>query len=103
MFIADSTLNLTETQFQKLSADDREAKSRDMLKLIAPLKELGRAIADAGRDAAAKGDATQARKYFFALKQCGAALESPDCLLIVQAVGKSFQKVAQVELAKIDP
>jgi hypothetical protein len=61
---------------------------------------LAAAVAQAGRDAAAKGDAEQARKYFLSLKQCGTALDRPDSLSLVQLVGRAFKKMADTELEK---
>jgi hypothetical protein len=56
-----------------------------------------------GRDAASKGDAAQARKYFTSLKQCGAALDSPDCQRMVQLSGQALKKAADTELGRIAP
>jgi hypothetical protein len=101
LFNSDSTLSLTEAQFKSLSDAGRQAKSGEMMTQLDSLKQLAAAVAQAGRDAAAKGDTAQARKYFTSLKQCGAALSSPDCLSIVQLVGKALDKMADTELAKI--
>ena len=101
LFAAGSTLSLNEDQFKALSDADRQAKSREMMTQLPLLKQLAAAVAQAGRDAASKGDAPQARKYFTSLKQFGAALESPDYTLIVQLVGKGMEKTADTELAKI--
>jgi len=101
LFASDSVLSLTEAQFASLSAADRQAKSGEMTKQLDSLKRLAAAVAQAGRDAASKGDTAQAQKCFTSLKQCGAALSSPDCLSLVQLVGKAFTKMADTELAKI--
>jgi hypothetical protein len=103
LFASGSTLNLSEDQFKALSNADRQAKSNEMLPQISDLKQLAAAVAQAGRDAASKGDAAQARKCFTALKQCGLALDSPDRLTLVQMVGKAFKKLAGTELAKVGP
>lgn len=101
LFAAGSTLSLTEDQFKALSDAARQAKSAEMMSQLDWVKKLAAAVAQAGRDAAAKGDTAQARKYFTSLKECGTALESPDCLSLVQLVGKAFKKLADTELAKI--
>jgi hypothetical protein len=103
LFAPDSALNLSEAQFNALSYADHEAKSRDMMPQIASLKQLAQAVVQAGHDAAAKGDAVQARKDFTSLKQFGTALEGPESMLLVQLVGKSFVKMADTELAKMGP
>ncbi len=101
LFAADSSLSLSESQFKALSDAERQAKSTDMMSQIASLKQLAQAVVQAGHDAASKGDTTQARKCFTSLKQCATALESPECIQLVQHVGKAFVKMADTELAKI--
>ncbi len=71
-----------------------------MMAQVDSLKKLGAAVADAGREAAAKDGKEQARKSFVSLRQSGTALDSPDCLAIVQLVGKAFKKMGETELAK---
>ena len=101
LFAPGSALSLSEDQFKSLSADDRQAKSADMISQLDSFKRLSAAVAQAGREAAGSGDTAQARKYFTSLKQCGTALDSPDCLRLVQLVGQGFKKRADTELAKI--
>jgi hypothetical protein len=103
LFATDSVLSLSETQFHALSDADREAKSKEMMAQLSLLKHLAAAVAQAGLDAAAKGDAAQARKDFTSLKQFGAALETPDYMLLVQLVGKGIEKRGDIELAKLGP
>lgn len=101
LFATGSPLNLSEAQFKALSETERQAKSTELLSQIASLKQMMQAVAQAGQDAASKGDPSQARKYFTAIKQCGTALESSDFTQLVQLVGKAFVKKANAELAKV--
>ena len=101
LFASGSTLSLTENQFKALSDAERQAKSGEMMSQLDSLKKLASAVAQSGRDAAAKGDTAQARKHFTSLKECGTALDSPDCLRLVQLVGQAWKKMADTELAKI--
>jgi hypothetical protein len=101
LFAPDSTLSLSEGQLKALSDADRQARSSEMMSQISSLKQLAAAVAQAGRDAASKGDSAQARKCFMSLKQCGTALDSADNLLMVQLVGQACKKMADTELAKI--
>ena len=101
LFAADSPLSLTESQFAALSAADRQAKSSVVTAQLDSFKQLAAAVRQAGSDDTSKGDAAQARKCFTALKQCGTALASPDCLSLVQLVGQGLIKRADTELAKI--
>ena len=70
---------------------------------IDSLKQLAAAVAQAGRDAAAKGDVAQARKHFTALRECGAALDTSDSLAIVRLVGQGMKKRAETEMSKLTP
>jgi hypothetical protein len=101
LFAAGSALSLSEDQFKELSYAGRQAKSGEMAAQLDSLKRLAATVAQAGRDAASKGDAAQARKYFTSLKQCGKALDSADYSSLVQIVGQSLQKKADAELAMI--
>lgn len=101
LFASDSVLSLTEGQFKSLSDTERKLKSAEMMKQIDSLKQLAAAAAQSGREAAAKGDTTQAQKCFTSLKQFGMALSGPECLSLVQIVGKGFARMADTELAKM--
>ena len=101
LFAANSTLSLSEDQFKALSNADRQAQSGEMMSQLDSLKKLAAAVAQAGRDAASKGDTIQARKYFTSLKQCGTALDNADRLRMVQLVGQALKKMADAELAKV--
>ena len=94
-------MSLTEDQFKGLSSADRQAKSGELTAQLDSFKRLAAAVAQGGRDAASKGDAAAAEKYFTSLKHCGTALESPDCLQLVQLVGKAIEKMSDKEMAKI--
>lgn len=113
LFAPGSTLSLSETQFQARMkpvwmrfwipgyAKRAEAQRIQMTKELSEVKQLAAAVAQAGRDAAAKQDLAQAAKHFTSLKQCGAALNRPDSLAIVKLVGQAMTKMADGELAKL--
>lgn len=101
LFAGDSPLSLTEDQFKALPEAERQAKSTEMVAQLDAVKKLAAAVAQAGREAAAKGDTALARQYFTSLTQFGTALDHPDGLSLVQLVGKAFKKMAETELAKI--
>jgi hypothetical protein len=103
LFATNSMLSLSEEQFQALSPAEAQAKSGQMMSEVNSLKRMIAAVADAGRDAASKGDTAQARKYLTAVKECGAALDGPDSLRIVQLVGQGVKKRVDAELARIGP
>ena len=103
LFASGSALSLTEEQFKALSNSERQTKSSEMMPQVDSLKQLAAAVAQAGRDAAAKGDAAQARKHFAALKKCGAALDTSDSLALVRLVGQGMKKRAEAEMSKLTP
>lgn len=101
LFAAGMALSLSEGQFKALPDADRQLKSSQMMAQVELMKQMASAVAQAGREAAAKGDAAQARKCFTSLKQFGMALDSPDRLRLVQMVGQVSKKMADTELAKM--
>ena len=101
LFASGSTLSLSEDQFKSLP--DWERRRSEMRPQIDSLKQLAAAVAQAGRDAAAKGDVAQARKHFAALRECGAALDTSDSLAMVRLVGQGMKKRAETEMSKLTP
>ena len=101
IFPAGMSVNLTEAQFAELSDADRQLRFNEITAQLDLIKHLASDVAQAGRDAAAKGDTEQAKKYFAALRQCGAAFDSPDRLKLLQMVGRTMKKIADNETAKI--
>ena len=101
LFASTSPLSLTEDQFKGLPDAERQAKAGEIVSQLDSLKQLAGAVAQAGREAASKGDKAQARKHFTSVKECGMALDSPDALSLVQLVGKALKKMADTELGKV--
>jgi hypothetical protein len=101
LFASSSALSLTEDQFKALSNAERQAKSSEMIPQIDSLKQLAAAVAQAARDAAAKGDVAQARKYFTSLKQCGTALDTSNSLALVRLVGQGMKKRSDTEMSTL--
>jgi hypothetical protein len=101
LFASDSALSLSENQLDALPLAELQAKSGEVVTQLDSLKGLAGAVIQAGDDAVAKGDTTQARKCFTALQQCGEALDSTNCPRLAQFVGQALKKRAQSELAKI--
>ncbi|MHC1765224.1 MAG: hypothetical protein AB9869_34925 [Verrucomicrobiia bacterium] len=101
LFTPGSTLSLSEDQFKSLSEAEGRAKSSEITAEVGELKQLAAAVAQAGRDAAANKDLTQAVKAFTSLKECGQALDGPDSSSIVQLTGRAMKRMADGELAKL--
>jgi hypothetical protein len=101
LFATGSPLSLSEDQFKALSDADRQAESKQVGAQLDMMKKLARAVVQAGHDAASKGDSATARTCFTSFKQCGTALDSPECLQLVRFVGQAFKKLADQEMANI--
>jgi hypothetical protein len=101
LFPGNSPLNLTEDQFKALSRAQQDQKSQELSGEMKPLKQLAQAVAEAGRNAAAKGNTAEARKIFTSLKDFGSALADPASLQLLQLVGKGIIKMADTELGNL--
>ncbi len=101
LFAPGSVMNLSEAQFKKLPAAQREVKAAEVQAQLASLRKLAGAVAQAGREAAVKQDVALARRHFTALDQFGGALDSSDPMLIVKLVGQALKKMAVAEMAKL--
>src|SRR5262245_7826928 len=97
-FSSGSILHYSEAEFAAVPVETR-AKLGDQMADITALKELGKQVSQQGREATAKGDKAEGAKYFNAINQCGERLDQPDCLVLLQQVGKAFKKLAAKELA----
>jgi hypothetical protein len=103
LFASGSALSLAEQQFKALTNFEQQERSSEMMPQIDSLKQLATAVAQAGQDTAAKGDAAQARKYFAAMQQCGATLDTSNSLTLVRLVGQGMKKRADTEISKLAP
>jgi PBP1b-binding outer membrane lipoprotein LpoB len=99
--MADSTLNLRNDQFKSLTDAQYQSKSVQLTAQLQNLRGLATAVEQAGRDAALKGDTTQAPKCFMSLKQCSIGWDNAENLQIVQLVGQAMRKMSEKDLAKI--
>ena len=96
-FSTGSVLHYSEAEFAALPPGTR-TKLDEKMGDITALKELCKQVGQQGRDAAAKGDKAEAAKYFNAINQCGERLDRPDCLVLLQQVGKALKKLAAKEV-----
>ena len=99
LFPTNSVLSLTEDQLKSLSDADRQARLGEIDKQLYSLLQLAGAVSRAGHDAASKGDTAQAQKYYTSVKQCGTALNSPDCSKRVQVAGVQLTMAADTAIA----
>ena len=103
LFASDSMLSLSEDKFKALSNSERQAKSSKMFQQIDSLKRLAAAVAQAGQDAAAKGDTAQARKHLTSLREFGSAIDTSNSLALLRLVGQAEKKRADREMSKLAP
>jgi hypothetical protein len=108
LFPVDSRLNMTEEEFRSrvrslFTPESVNAMGTNLFAELEPIKRLAAAVGQAGQKAAAERDYAKARKYFTALQQCGAALDSTNSLALLQAVGQGLKSRADLELNKLPP
>jgi hypothetical protein len=101
LFAPGSALNLGESQFHALAESDYHAKSYELTGQLLTLKALASTVAEAGSTAARNGDTAKARKCFMSLKQFGTALDSTNYVLIIQLVGRGYEKMSDTGMAKM--
>lgn len=101
LFSAGSPLSLSEAAFSRLSEREARTKSEVVLRELDLVKQLAAAVTQAGRDAAAGGNAATARKHFEAVALFGTALDNPDGLRIAQLVGQALRRQSDTELSKL--
>jgi len=94
LFPKGSVLAYSEKEFIALPRAVNEKLQPQILAEVRPLKSLATHIKEASLSARTRGDTAQADAYLNQLKQCGSALEHPDSLAILQAIGKAFKRVA---------
>jgi pantothenate kinase len=98
-FSKNAASSLREKDLATLTPADRQRRMEEVMAQLKELKPLFSAVAQAGKDAAAKKDYAEARRCFTKLNQCGEALDTPDGLLIVKLVGRAAKKMAAKESA----
>jgi hypothetical protein len=108
LFAPDSILSLSEAQFQSQikalsTASEVQDKRTEMMTELNAVKQLAASVAQAGADAASRGDLAGARKHFDSLKQCGEALDNSNSLAIVRLVGQGMKKRADTGMSKLAP
>jgi hypothetical protein len=100
IFAPGSPLNHRESELPGLSPAAQEKLMKEVVAQLSDLKALAKAVRDQGQ-AAAGTDPAQARLCFIKLNECGAALDQPEGMKIVQLVGRAFRKMAAAETAKL--
>ena len=99
-YSAGSPLRMREKDFPSLSAAESEKLMGQVTAQLKDLKQLATAVRDKGL-AATAADRELARRCFGRIDECGAALDQPDGLKIVQLVGQALRKMAAAESAKL--
>lgn len=94
LFPTGSPLAYSEKEFVALPRAVNEKLHAQILEEVRPMKGFALYVKEAAAAAAQRGDKTRADLYLGQLKKCGAALEHPDSLALLQAVGKAFGRLA---------
>jgi len=92
-FAPNSPLGLREKDLLTLSAAERERLVGEAMVQLKDLKQLATAVRERGTAAAAT-DPALARRCLAKLDQCGAALDQPEALKILQLTAQAIRKMA---------
>ncbi len=95
---AGTNLSMSEADFVRQTAAERQRVSEQNLKELATVRELARAVTAAGQKAADEGDRAQAERCFRGVHALGETLSAPDRMALVQLVGKALKELAQKKL-----
>ena len=94
-----SPLNHRESELRRLPQAELARLNGEVLAQLGDLKQLANAVRAKGK-AAAGTDKELAGRCFTSLNDCGAALDQPDGMMIVNLVGRAIRKMAAAEPAK---
>ncbi|MBL9126959.1 MAG: hypothetical protein JNL97_04900, partial [Verrucomicrobiales bacterium] len=94
LFPKGSPLGYSESEFVALPRAVNEKLHPKVLEEVQVMKPLALHVRDAAAAATRSGDRAQATRYLGQLRKCGQALQGPDSLALLQAVGKAFVKIA---------
>ena len=94
-----SPLNHRESELRRLPQAELARLNGEVLAQLGDLKQLANAVRAKGK-AAAGTDKELAGRCFASLNDCGAALDQPDGMMIVNLVGRVIRKMAAAEPAK---
>lgn len=94
LFPKSSPLGYSESEFVALPRAVNEKLHPKILEEVQVMKPLALHVREAAAAATRSGDRAQATRYLGQLRKCGQALQGPDSLALLQAVGKAFVKIA---------
>jgi hypothetical protein len=94
-----SPLKTREKDLPGMSAPAREKLMADVLPLLQDLKKLSSAVKEKATGIAGT-DQALAKSYLAKLAECGAVIDSPEALKIVQLTAQSLRKMATAEAAR---
>jgi len=89
-FAPNSPLSRREKDLLTMSTADRERLMGDVMVQLKDLKQLATAVREKGTAAA---DPALARRCFAKLDECGAALDQPEALKILQLTAQAIRKM----------
>lgn len=94
LFPKGSVLNYSEAEFMKLPRAVNEKLQTQLLAEVKPLGGLIRHAKSAAEAAKARGDGAQRAEVLKQIKLCGQALEHPDSLALLKAMGRMATRIA---------
>ncbi len=97
IFSPGTPLANSEAQFMALPVAGRERIGAEILADLQVIKEIAVRVAEAGKEAKAKGDAATARKCLEQIDTLGGQIDEPSCTVIAQKVGQALKRMAAKE------
>lgn len=101
IFPSGMVLGMTDAEFKAIPDATRSSKQSELETQLGLIQDLATEVGNEGHDAAAKGDSTRARQCYSALKQFGAALDSPSGQPLVKRTGRVCERMADFGLARL--
>lgn len=103
LFPNGMALNFTDADLNGLQPAGRQLKAVELDAQIGLIEQIVTAVNNAGQQAASKGDTAQAKEYFTALANFGAALDDPARPQVVRHVGMVAKNMAKNGLTTPGP
>ncbi len=95
----ESALSLSEEELVNLPSSDNRQVQEDVVKVLVPLRDLGKHAISLGNAAQASGDDQLAQKYYETAMHLGKALSDEKRMLAIQSVGKAIVAMTEEVLA----
>jgi hypothetical protein len=94
-------LQMSETQFVALSANERNGLLKEAYELMNTMREIMFHVVSKAKEFTDSGDSAKAKQYLSSVRQHGVALFGPDHLAVVRDYGRAATEYADRKLSEI--